>query len=187
MKILIKNSKYELFEKKSRFSARSFSVNNEKEAIEIIKKISEKYKDATHNVYAYKILENNVIKIRFSDAGEPKNTAGKPISELIERLDLINTLIIVTRYFGGIKLGASGLLRAYLGSAKQVIDISGIEEFIQKYTFEFIFNYNIVNFVDNYLKDKKHATILKKNFSEKVEYLISADMDTIEHLKSILK
>ena len=72
MKILIKNSKYELFEKKSRFSARSFSVNNEKEAIEIIKKISEKYKDATHNVYAYKILENNVIKIRFSDADEQK-------------------------------------------------------------------------------------------------------------------
>ena len=130
MNIIVKNSEFELVEKKSKFIARSFIPTSESEAMFVFEKVSSQFRDATHNVYAYRIVENGVLKIKFSDAGEPKNTAGKPIVDLLSRLDLINTLIVVTRYFGGIKLGAPGLLRAYLSSAKHVIDASKIEEYV---------------------------------------------------------
>ena len=97
-------------------------------------------------------MENGVLKIRFLDAGDPKNTAGKAIADLLSRLDLINALIVVARYFGGIKLGAPGLLRAYLSSAKHVIDTSKIEEYVPKYSIysiEISFEYNLISQIDN--------------------------------------
>ncbi len=184
MNIIGKNSEFELVEKKSKFIARSFIVSSESEAMSVFEKVSSLFRDATHNVYAYRILENGILKIKFSDAGEPKNTAGKPIVDLLSRLNLINTLIVVTRYFGGIKLGAPGLLRAYLGSAKHVIDASAIEEYIPKYTVEISFGYNLISQIDNLLKARKHASVLDKNFTEDVNYKISADKETIALLET---
>lgn len=182
MNIIVKNSKFELVEKKSKFIARSFIVSSESEAISDFEKVALQYRNATHNVYAYRIVENGVLKIKFSDANEPKNTAGKPIAELLFRLDLINTLIVVTRYFGGIKLGAPGLLRAYLTSAKRVIDASKIEKYVPKYTIEISFGYSLVSQIDKLLNDRKHASILDRTFTEKVNYKISADNETIDLL-----
>jgi len=184
MNIIVKNSEFKLIEKKSRFIARSFIVSSESEAISAFEKISSQFRDATHNVYAYRIAENSVLKIKFSDASEPKHTAGKPIADLLSKLDLINTLIIVTRYFGGIKLGAPGLLRAYLSSAKHVLDASKIEEYIPKYIIEISFGYNLIPQMDNLLKDRKHVMILHKAFTEQVYYRISADKETIALLST---
>ncbi len=115
-------------EKKSEFIGYISPVVNEDEAIAFINEIKNKHKDATHNVYAY-ILQGTEIA-RFSDDGEPSGTAGMPILEVIKREGLTGVCIVVTRYFGGILLGAGGLVRAYAKGAKIAIDKSGICSFV---------------------------------------------------------
>lgn len=127
MKTIGKNSEFVLEIKKSKFMAFCFEVNNEQDAHSIIKDYQKKYDDATHVCYAYKLT--NTAKI--SDDGEPQGTAGKPIFDLITLKNLTNTLIIVVRYFGGIKLGAGGLTRAYSNSANEVIKLSGEKEIVE--------------------------------------------------------
>lgn len=103
--------------KKSKFISTVKPVKTASEAEEFISKMKKKYWDATHNVYAYNIGLNNGIQ-KCSDDGEPSGTAGKPVLDIIKSKNIKNVLIVVTRYFGGIKLGASGLIRAYSESAK---------------------------------------------------------------------
>lgn len=111
-------------ERKSLFIGRAMPVNSEEEAREFINQIKEKHNDATHNVFAYSI-ENRIT--RMSDDGEPSGTAGRPVLEAILQKNLTNVCVVVTRYFGGILLGAGGLIRAYrkaaelcLGSAPKI-------------------------------------------------------------------
>jgi uncharacterized YigZ family protein len=110
--------------KKSRFIAHAFPVSDEAEALRRVEEVRAEYPDASHICYAYKCgLDGEVV--RFHDAGEPGGTAGRPILEVIERAGLRNTLITVTRYFGGVLLGASGLARAYSGSAALGVKAAG--------------------------------------------------------------
>ena len=113
----------EFVEKRSRFIGHIWPVETEDEAIALIKKIREKYYDATHNVYAY-IIHNGAM--RYSDDSEPQGTAGMPVLEVLRREQLENVLCVVTRYFGGILLGAGGLVRAYTKAAKLGVDQAGI-------------------------------------------------------------
>lgn len=108
-------------EKKSKFIAAVKPVFSEEEAISFINKRKALYSDATHNVYAYLICQENVFQ-RYSDDGEPSGTAGIPVLEVIKRLDVKNVVIVVTRYFGGTLLGAAGLIRAYGKSALLAIE-----------------------------------------------------------------
>ncbi|WP_150466641.1 YigZ family protein [Francisella sp. SYW-9] len=110
--------------KKSRFITYVFRIENEKEALESITTIKEKYNDANHHCWAYALIENN--KFRFSDDGEPSGSAGKPIFAHIQGSGLVNVLVIVVRYFGGTKLGVGGLIRAYGQAAKEALDIVDI-------------------------------------------------------------
>lgn len=103
--------------KKSRFITFLYNLNDEKEVLDIIDEIRKEHKKARHIVYVYKI--NNTAKI--NDDGEPKGTAGMPIFNVIEKNNLDNILIVVVRYFGGIKLGAGGLFRAYSKSASEIV------------------------------------------------------------------
>ena len=103
---------------KSRFIATSRHVESEEQAKAFIAEISAKYADATHNCYAY-ICDNLGNFLRFSDDNEPQGTAGMPILEVIKNNKLYQTAVVVTRYFGGIKLGAGGLVRAYSGCAAE--------------------------------------------------------------------
>lgn len=107
----------ELIINKSRFIGYAKPISNEEAAIDFIREIKSKHKDATHNVYAYVCGENNNIQ-RYSDDGEPSGTAGIPVLEVIKKEDLRNVVVVVTRYFGGVKLGAGGLVRAYTKGAK---------------------------------------------------------------------
>ena len=107
----------ELVEKKSRFIATVFSIDNEDEALEHIAAMKKKYWDARHNCYAYVIGDNNEIQ-RFSDDGEPSQTAGKPMLDVLLAGKIHNVLVVVTRYFGGVLLGTGGLVRAYQGATK---------------------------------------------------------------------
>ena len=106
---------------KSTFIGYAKPIKTEEEAIEFINEIKKKHKDATHNVWAYTIGENMNIQ-RYCDDGEPQGTAGIPTLEVIKKEDLRDVVVVVTRYFGGIKLGAGGLVRAYTKGAKVGIE-----------------------------------------------------------------
>ncbi len=117
------SSEVEYIEKKSRFIGNVFLVQNEAEALARIREIAERHQRATHGVYAYDIHADNVT--RFSDAGEPKGTAGMPVLDVFRKRKVTNFVCIVTRYFGGILLGAGGLVRAYSQTAVMALDAAG--------------------------------------------------------------
>lgn len=130
------NSTFELVEKKSKFIGQAFIVENVEEAEEIIKTTKKKYYDARHNCYAYRILKKDEIIQKFSDDGEPSSTAGAPILNILEKNNLVNVLVIVTRYFGGILLGTGGLVKAYSESALNVINKSRNKKYKIRHIFE---------------------------------------------------
>ena len=111
----------EIIIEKSTFIGYAKPIKTEEEASEFVNEIKKKHKDATHNVWAYTIGENMNIQ-RYSDDGEPQGTAGIPTLEVIKKEDLRDVVVVVTRYFGGIKLGAGGLVRAYTKGAKVGIE-----------------------------------------------------------------
>lgn len=111
----------EIIEKKSRFIANVYPIQSKKEAENKILELKKQYKDARHNCFAFSVYEDNQKYTKCSDDGEPSGTAGVPILNVIEKNGLSNVLIIVTRYFGGILLGAGGLTRAYSGAATDAI------------------------------------------------------------------
>jgi uncharacterized YigZ family protein len=115
----------ELIEKKSRFIAHVIPIAEESEAIAHIESIKKQYWDARHNVYAYRLGDNNQIQ-RYSDDGEPSGTAGMPVLDVLRAKDIKNTLIVVTRYFGGTLLGTGGLVRAYGRSASDGVAAAGL-------------------------------------------------------------
>ena len=112
----------EFIEKRSRFIGHIFPVETEEEALEKIQQLKKKYYDATHNCWAYVIRGG---AMRFSDDGEPGGTAGNPMMQVLQREGINNVVCIVTRYFGGVLLGAGGLVRAYTKGAKIAIDAAG--------------------------------------------------------------
>ena len=112
----------EFVEKKSRFIGRIWPVETEEEALRKIQEMKKKHYDATHNCWAYVIRDGAV---RFSDDGEPGGTAGMPMLQVLQREELYNVVCVVTRYFGGILLGAGGLVRAYTRGAKIAVDAAG--------------------------------------------------------------
>ncbi len=122
IKRLRQNAVVEFVEKKSIFIGYSAIVKSEEEALAIIKAKKKEYADATHNVYAYMIGEDIA---RYSDDGEPQGTAGMPVLNSIRMSGITDVLVVVTRYFGGILLGAGGLVRAYSSAASMALDAGG--------------------------------------------------------------
>ena len=112
----------EFIEKKSRFIGRLWPVETEEAALEKIQEMKKQHYDATHNCWAYIIRDGAV---RFSDDGEPGGTAGNPMMQVLQRENIYNVVCVVTRYFGGVLLGAGGLVRAYTKGAKIAIDAAG--------------------------------------------------------------
>ena len=119
----------EYIEKKSRFIGRVWPVESEAEALACIEKMRKQHYDATHNVYAYIIRENGIM--RYSDDGEPSGTSGQPTLNVFRQEGVQNVCCVVTRYFGGVLLGAGGLVRAYSAAAKMALDAAGISQMAQ--------------------------------------------------------
>lgn len=117
------SSEIEFIERKSRFIGNVFLVQSEEEALARIAETAQRHQRATHGVYAYDIHSANVT--RFSDAGEPKGTAGMPVLDVFRKRHVTNFVCVVTRYFGGILLGAGGLVRAYAQTAVMALDAAG--------------------------------------------------------------
>ena len=121
-----KNVTAEVVDKKSKFIANFIYVDDVIKAEQLIKETRKKYFDARHNCIAYRIIENDQIIEKSSDDGEPSGTAGAPMLNILQKNNLANVLIIVTRYFGGILLGTGGLVRAYSDSLLKAIDQANI-------------------------------------------------------------
>ena len=130
----------EFTEKRSRFIGHMLPVTTEQQALDFIGGIKSKYWDAKHNVYAYILRENNIC--RFSDDGEPKGTAGVPVLEVLQKSGVTDCAVVVTRYFGGILLGAGGLVRAYSHGAKIALDAAGIAVMRRCYICKFTCDYS---------------------------------------------
>lgn len=169
---------HEIDIKKSKFIANVKRVNSEAEAKLFIETIVTQHKKANHNCFAYLIGETDNIQ-RESDNGEPSGTAGVPILEVLKNNQLHDTIIVVTRYFGGIKLGAGGLIRAYSNSASQVIEKVGIVEKLLQTQIDLSISYPLNDKLQYYLK-AHHFNILNVEYGSAVKVstaVLTADID----------
>ncbi len=123
-RVPFEDTESEFTEKRSRFISHIWKVESEEEARERIEQMKKKYYDARHNCWCYLIREGGVV--RYSDDGEPQGTAGQPMLNVFQREEVTNVVCVVTRYFGGVLLGAGGLTRAYTKGAKDALDAAGI-------------------------------------------------------------
>ena len=166
----------EFTEKKSKFIGNLFYVESIKEAEEIVKKTKKKYFDAKHNCIAYRVIEEGKIIERFSDDGEPSGTAGLPMLNILQKNNLVNVLIIVTRYFGGILLGTGGLVRAYQNSLMLSIEKSKkLIKCLGEYL-EVTLNYSDFDSFKYYCRNNK-INIVEINYKENIVCKIELEED----------
>ena len=172
-----KNNRDEIIIKNSKFIGLIYKIENEDEINNILNNLKKEYKDATHITYAWKLND----KQKYNDDGEPTGTAGVPIMEVINKNDLINVLIVVVRYFGGIKLGAGGLIRAYSKCAREVLKKCKLEKYIIYNYYELKTNYDNLKLLNNLTKD---LIIEKKEFDENIIYIVKTTekADSIEKI-----
>lgn len=170
--------------KKSTFISHLFSVKSVEDAQNYLENIRKEHYKATHNCYAYVIGKRQEIK-KSSDDGEPAMTAGRPILNAIEKNDITNVLIVVTRYFGGIKLGASGLIRAYSTSASEVIKVSNLVRKVSTTHIKLKYEYHLHGKIETFLR-KTGYKLDEANFTDKVEYRVYVPIDNVEKFKEEL-
>lgn len=177
MQTIKNNTHNEIIIKNSRFICYLYKIKNINDINIILNELKNEHKDATHHCYAY-IIDN--IK-KSSDDGEPGGTAGIPILKVLENNNLNNILAVVIRYFGGIKLGAGGLVRAYTKSVTNTISNDNIVNLIKGYNIEIEFNYSQVKEIDYLLKD---ININNKIFDTNIKYNIDIPTNFLEIIKS---
>lgn len=169
MKTIKENIKNEIIIKNSKFITILIKITNEKEIKEKLKQVKEDYPKATHYCYTYKIGEN--IK-KASDDGEPSGTAGLPMLNILDKENITNILAITIRYFGGIKLGAGGLIRAYSNSVKEALNKVSTNELINGYLVTITFPYNKE---DEITKKIEKENIIEKTYLEKITYKVKLE------------
>ena len=170
--------------KKSRFICHAKRVYSEEEARVFITAIKKKHYKATHNCSAFIIGERSEIK-RTSDDGEPSGTAGVPMLGVLENHNLTNVCVVVTRYFGGIKLGAGGLIRAYAGSVALAVKEIGIIEIKEQAGIAIQMSYAQYQEYNNFLKEH-NLMELDTNFTDQVNTMIYIDKEEKENIKAAL-
>lgn len=151
-KTIKKETEIEFTEKKSTFIGSVKRVFTEEDAISFIEEIKNRHKGARHYVYAYSLGENENIQ-RYSDDGEPQGTGGIPVLETIKKNNLRNTVVVVTRYFGGILLGTGGLARAYSRGARDAIDFAGSIDRVSGYEVDIEVKYEAHGSLEHYLRE----------------------------------
>ena len=170
--------------KKSRFICHAKRVYSEEEARAFINAIKKEHYKATHNCSAFIIGERSEIK-RTSDDGEPSGTAGVPMLGVLENHNLTNICVVVTRYFGGIKLGAGGLIRAYAGSVALAVKEIGIVEIKEQAGIQIQMSYAQYQEYGNFLKEH-NLMELETNFTDQVDTIIFVDKEDKEDTNAAL-
>lgn len=166
--------------KKSKFITKLYKLNNIEEINKILEQLKKEYKDSTHICYAYII--NNQEKC--SDDGEPSGTAGLPILNILKKNNLTNILAVVIRYFGGIKLGAGGLVRAYSNSVNDTLKLTDVIELEEGYLVELEFSYDQVKLIDYILNDK---TIINKEYNNNIIYKFYLNKEELNFISELEK
>ena len=166
---IVKDFRHEIVIEKSRFICTLKKVQNEADAQEFIKAIKKEFWDATHNCSAYIVDE---MAQRSSDDGEPSGTAGLPMLEVLRKNKLTNTAAVVTRYFGGIKLGAGGLVRAYTNSVAEAVKATGIAEKVLVSKFSFMYDLNEVGKILNILYQQQLFEIADVEYGLKAKVIL---------------
>ncbi|HAS73467.1 MAG TPA: YigZ family protein [Clostridiales bacterium UBA8960] len=171
---LLSEAEVEINISKSRFIGYATPVKDEDEAIVFIEKIKKKHWNATHNVPVYVIGENFNVQ-RYSDDGEPSGTAGVPILEMLKKEEITNVCIVVTRYFGGVKLGTGGLVRAYTQCAKAALEAGEVVEKRLNLLIMASFDYHYHGKIQNYIMNESGVLVRETRFTDKVEMAIYMD------------
>ena len=190
MKTVKKETIIEFEEKKSKFIGYIKPVSTVIEAEKFINSIKKMHPNATHNVPLYRVMENGQEYFKYNDDGEPSNTAGKPMAEILNILDVYNVSIVATRYFGGIKLGAGGLIRNYAKTAKIVVNEAGITDYKEKSLFIIDYDYEYTEEMESFLnahKKEYEIEITEKNYANRVTMKIKADSEIEEKLNEMNK
>ena len=169
----------ELTEKRSRFIATVLPVETQEQAMQYIDALRSKYWDARHNVYAYTLLEGQVK--RYSDDGEPQGTAGVPILNVLEKMQLQNTLVVVTRYFGGILLGTGGLVRAYSQTAKIGLEQAGVVLRCLCNEIKITCDYNLLGKIQKFI-EKNGIKLKEISYADSVSVYVHHKMEETDKL-----
>ena len=178
MKSIQKEITSEIIINKSRFITILTNINDIDKVKEKLEEIKKQYKDATHYCYAY-IINNHE---RCSDNGEPSGTAGMPILNVLKQNDLTNILCVVIRYFGGIKLGAGGLIRAYSTSASEALNKATITNLVNGYNITIEFSYDNLKQIDYLLKNID----IKKDYQTNIIYTFNITEEKLKQIESEL-
>lgn len=179
-----KTGQHELIIKKSKFICSLARTETVEEAQEFIEQVSKKYHDATHNTYAYTLgLNDNQVKA--SDNGEPSGTAGIPELKALQLMKLKNVTAVVTRYFGGIKLGAGGLIRAYSNSVTEAAQNIGVVKCVMQQLIQFSIPYNRIDEINHYLEENR-ISIASQEYTTNVTIQIYLDLDQIQKVEDSL-
>ncbi|ASJ03766.1 thymidylate synthase [Thermococcus profundus] len=175
----------QLIVKKSVFIGYASPANTEEEARGFIGKIKAHHSDATHNVSAYLINDGKNFAVRYDDDGEPKGSAGKPVLKVIQNRGLSNVVVVVTRYFGGIKLGYGGLVKAYSDAASLAIENAGIVEVHETERFEVAFPYNLFHKVRSTIEENG-GRVVGEEYGELVKFTVETRKGEAEPLMELL-
>ena len=179
-----KTGQHELIIKKSKFICSLARTETVEEAQEFIEQVSKKYHDATHNTYAYTLgLNDNQVKA--SDNGEPSGTAGIAELKALQLMKLKNVTAVVTRYFGGIKLGAGGLIRAYSNSVTEAAQNIGVVKCVMQQLIQFSIPYNRIDEINHYLEENR-ISIASQEYTTNVTIQIYLDLDQIQKVEDSL-
>lgn len=167
---------------RSRFIGRCFPVDSEEAALCLLGDIRKKHWDATHNCFAYRIGENAAA--RFSDDGEPGGTAGKPIMDVLTGRELTNVLCVVTRYFGGILLGAGGLVRAYSKSAADAVTKAGVISYLPGTILDIPMDYSRYGALEGFIR--ANAEVRNVAFAQNVVVTVAVeDTNLLKFMKEV--
>ncbi len=169
--------------KKSRFIGFVIPCENEQDVFRELKTLQIQHPHANHIAYAYRFKTDNGIVYRFHDAAEPTGTAGKPIFQHLEGKNIVNVLAVVVRYFGGVKLGAGGLTRAYGNTAKQAIDSASLEPYIEMAVLHFTLDYDQFQSFEYTLK-KATGKIIEQTFAGQIQLIVKLPAEKVAELSN---
>lgn len=177
MQSVMQTVRTEITVKHSRFIGYMGNIESADDARIFLEKLRNKHSDATHIVYAYRTVNNEV---KYSDADEPAGSAGKPVYNIIEKNELFNVIIAVIRYFGGIKLGIGGLVRAYSAAASSLYETADIRELVESAEMMLTVQYKYAPILENKLRNMDYTRILSIDYKTEVTFDIIVRKELIE-------
>lgn len=185
MKILLRESVTEMEIKKSKFLCHIKPVSSEEEAKDFVSAIKKRHPKATHNVPVYLLGKNYDIQ-KYSDDGEPSGTAGLPVLRMLISEEVSNVALVITRYFGGVKLGKGGLVRAYVGSAKSGLETSGLSEVLKFCSVTFDLDYSLQSKFLHKLENKFIRYNDRVEYADSIRYSFFLDENEVDSFEEFM-